>query len=126
MASIAAASSVANRAAGGCYAQCAYGTTCNKVTGLCEALPCGGRCLEGQSCDPVTNTCQRPKRSVPVQVMRMLTYGAWWPFGPYFDYWNPYYPGLSTQPNAPNGPNPARPPPMEPGPTQDNGLPPGL
>jgi len=37
------------RAAGGCFATCAYGTTCNPRTGFCERSPCG-TCPAGQSC----------------------------------------------------------------------------
>ena len=51
MTSLAAASSVANRAAGGCYGVCQQGERCNEKTGLCEALPCRGQCLAGETCD---------------------------------------------------------------------------
>ena len=32
-------SSAANRASGGCYAECRQGTRCVPATGLCEAIP---------------------------------------------------------------------------------------
>lgn len=32
-------SSAANRASGGCYAECRPGTRCTSATGLCEAIP---------------------------------------------------------------------------------------
>lgn len=40
----------ANRAAGQCYAACFPGTTCNRETGYCEALPCHGRCKPDEMC----------------------------------------------------------------------------
>src|SRR5260370_4213196 len=43
--------SAANRAAGGCYAGCTNGTTCNPKTGWCEALPCRGRCSPDEHCE---------------------------------------------------------------------------
>lgn len=123
--SLAAASAVASRAAGGCYAQCAYGTVCNTATGLCERLPCGGQCLEGQVCDPVTDTCKAPPSSTPVDVMRMVGAGMWWwPFSPYFTYANPYYVGPGYDPRGWSGLTPTRPPPVEPVPSQ-GALPPG-
>lgn len=125
MTSLAAASSAASRGAGGCYAQCTHGTVCNRATGLCERLPCGGQCREGQICDPVTDTCTEQRRSVPVEVIGMLARGMWlWPFGPYLTYWNPYYWSPGQDPHTP-GPPPARPPTMEPGPTTQDVLRPG-
>jgi len=44
-------SSVANRSAGGCYAMCTNGTTCNNKTGLCERMPCRGECGHGERCE---------------------------------------------------------------------------
>lgn len=49
--SVALAASGANRAAGGCYAVCQQGETCNEKTGLCEVLPCRGLCGPGESCE---------------------------------------------------------------------------
>jgi hypothetical protein len=43
--------SAANRAAGGCYAICTNGTSCNPRTGLCEVLPCRGRCASDEHCE---------------------------------------------------------------------------
>jgi hypothetical protein len=37
------------RAAGACFAECVYGTSCNPRTGLCERSPCG-TCPTGESC----------------------------------------------------------------------------
>jgi hypothetical protein len=51
MTTLAAGSSAANRAAGGCYAVCQQGETCNGETGLCEALPCRGKCKAGETCE---------------------------------------------------------------------------
>ncbi len=39
------------RKAGGCYAVCTGGTSCNPQTGRCEALPCDGRCSSGEHCE---------------------------------------------------------------------------
>jgi len=44
-------SSVASRAAGGCYAVCQQGERCNENTGLCETLPCRGLCMPGEVCE---------------------------------------------------------------------------
>jgi len=43
--------SAANRAAGGCYAICTAGTTCNTNTGLCERMACDGKCAAGETCE---------------------------------------------------------------------------
>ncbi len=40
---------LAYRGAGGCLAECVYGTFCNTATGNCERLPCGG-CGPGEYC----------------------------------------------------------------------------
>lgn len=48
--SIAIASSAAQRAAGGCYATCPVGTTCDEETGYCMPLPCRGRCRSDERC----------------------------------------------------------------------------
>src|SRR5438046_9487300 len=47
--------SVANRAAGGCYAICTAGTVCNPRTGLCDREACGGRCGAGEVCEETFN-----------------------------------------------------------------------
>ncbi len=47
---IAVGASAAQRAAGGCYAQCTPGTTCNERTGMCEKIPCGGSCQGLEIC----------------------------------------------------------------------------
>ena len=51
MTALAAGSSVASRASGGCYAVCQQGETCNEKTGLCEALPCRGKCTSSETCE---------------------------------------------------------------------------
>jgi hypothetical protein len=51
MTSLALGSSAASRAAGGCYAVCQQGESCNSATGLCEALPCRGKCRADESCE---------------------------------------------------------------------------
>jgi len=43
--------SALQRKAGGCYAVCANGTTCNPNTGLCERMPCDGLCSAEQHCE---------------------------------------------------------------------------
>lgn len=45
------ASSAVQRKAGGCYAVCTSGTTCNPNTGLCERMPCDGLCTADQHCE---------------------------------------------------------------------------
>lgn len=47
--SAALAASAQQRAAGGCYAACVYGTECNPLTGFCEPTPCG-KCPDGTRC----------------------------------------------------------------------------
>src|SRR5438270_14087560 len=49
--SAALAASAANRAAGGCWAVCTNGTSCNPRTGLCDVLPCRGRCAADEHCE---------------------------------------------------------------------------
>jgi hypothetical protein len=51
MTALATGSAVAARAAGGCIATCANGTTCNPRTGSCEVLPCRGLCASDQHCE---------------------------------------------------------------------------
>jgi hypothetical protein len=48
--SIAMGSAAAQRAAGGCYATCPVGTTCDEQTGYCMPLPCRGRCRSDERC----------------------------------------------------------------------------
>jgi hypothetical protein len=48
--SIAMGSAAAQRAAGGCYATCPVGTTCDEQTGYCMPLPCRGRCRTDERC----------------------------------------------------------------------------
>jgi hypothetical protein len=43
--------SAASRASGGCFTQCAPGTSCDAKSGLCETLPCRGECRQDQWCD---------------------------------------------------------------------------
>ena len=43
--------SAMQRRAGGCYANCVNGTTCNPNTGLCERMPCDGACGRDEHCE---------------------------------------------------------------------------
>lgn len=43
--------SALQRSAGGCYATCTNGTTCNPRTGLCERAPCDGLCRSNEHCE---------------------------------------------------------------------------
>ncbi|MCA9549525.1 MAG: hypothetical protein KC933_05775 [Myxococcales bacterium] len=118
MGTLAAASAVASRASGGCYAECTHGTICNAATGMCERTPCGGACQEGETCDAVTDTCLRARPSVPVQVMRMVAWGTWWwPFDGTLMYFDPYREPPDAQ---------ARPPTADPRLLPQGGLPPGM
>ena len=45
------ATSGMQRHAGGCYATCTGGTTCNTNTGLCERMPCDGLCSRDEHCE---------------------------------------------------------------------------
>ncbi|MHB8878171.1 MAG: hypothetical protein ACYC8T_31125, partial [Myxococcaceae bacterium] len=40
-----------SRSAGGCYASCPPGTSCNAGSGMCDELPCHGRCGGDEVCD---------------------------------------------------------------------------
>ena len=51
MTAVGVGASVQQRKAGGCYANCPPGTSCNPATGYCDELPCRGLCPEGQWCD---------------------------------------------------------------------------
>lgn len=65
---IAASVSGARRAQGDCYTPCNPGTTCNKETGYCDPLPCGGKCDFDQQC-VITATgeeCRKVERSKAV------------------------------------------------------------
>lgn len=43
-----------NRAAtGGCWADCRPGTHCDKESGTCVRIPCGGSCGPAERCSPV-------------------------------------------------------------------------
>jgi hypothetical protein len=48
---LAAGFAAARRADGDCYTPCITGTSCNRATGLCERIPCGGECLPGEKCE---------------------------------------------------------------------------
>lgn len=39
------------RANGDCYTVCNPGSACNKSTGMCDPLPCGGRCNFDEKCE---------------------------------------------------------------------------
>jgi hypothetical protein len=43
--------SALQRSAGGCYATCTGGTTCNPRTGLCDRAPCDGLCKSDEHCE---------------------------------------------------------------------------
>lgn len=43
--------SAIRRASGECYTPCNPGSVCNKGTGLCEPIPCGGRCSFDEKCE---------------------------------------------------------------------------
>lgn len=47
---VAASVSGARRAQGECFTPCNPGTRCNKETGYCDPLPCGGKCEFDQQC----------------------------------------------------------------------------
>jgi hypothetical protein len=51
------------RAQGDCYTVCNPGSTCNRTTGLCDRLPCGGACSFDQHCavTAVGETCVSDK-----------------------------------------------------------------
>lgn len=50
---------VARRAAGDCFTICTPGNTCNRETGLCDPLPCGGKCAFDEKCQvlPTGDRC---------------------------------------------------------------------
>lgn len=48
---IAATASGVRRANGECFTPCNPGTTCNKSTGMCDAIPCGGKCNFDEKCE---------------------------------------------------------------------------
>jgi len=52
----AAATSLRQRAAGGCYAVCAGGTACNAATGMCEPVA-EFRCIGSETASPI---CSQP------------------------------------------------------------------
>jgi hypothetical protein len=43
--------SMAERAAGGCFAMCTNGTFCNPRSGLCEVAPCRNSCSADEHCE---------------------------------------------------------------------------
>jgi hypothetical protein len=43
--------SALQRSAGGCYATCTNGTSCNPRTGMCERAPCDGLCRSDEHCE---------------------------------------------------------------------------
>lgn len=47
-----------SRAQGDCYANCQPGTSCNRETGMCDALPCAGACAPEETCE-VTHISER-------------------------------------------------------------------
>jgi hypothetical protein len=43
--------SAVRRANGECFTICNPGSACNKATGMCDPLPCGGQCAFDQKCE---------------------------------------------------------------------------
>ena len=60
---VAATVSGVRRAEGDCYTVCNPGSACNRTTGLCDRLPCGGACSFDQRCEitAVGETCVSAK-----------------------------------------------------------------
>jgi hypothetical protein len=48
---VAIGAAVAERVQGGCIAICTAGTQCNRLTGLCEPMPCRGECGPNEHCE---------------------------------------------------------------------------
>ena len=63
---IAMGTSAHSRSKGGCYASCPQGTSCNKKTGYCDALPCRGECRTYEQCVEglLTYRCEAPMPDV--------------------------------------------------------------
>lgn len=57
--------SAVRRANGECYTPCNPGSACNKETGMCDPIPCGGRCRFDERCeqDPVADRCVSTKNA---------------------------------------------------------------
>jgi hypothetical protein len=55
--------SAVRRSQGECYTVCNPGHACNKATGTCEPLPCGGQCGFDQKCvlTPTGEQCVNAK-----------------------------------------------------------------
>lgn len=64
---LAGAVSGARRASGDCYTICNPGSACNRSTGMCDPIPCGGRCNFDEKCEStyVGEKCVNVK-SVPM------------------------------------------------------------
>ncbi len=47
------------RANGDCFTICTPGNACNRETGLCEPIPCGGKCAFNERCEllPTGDKC---------------------------------------------------------------------
>lgn len=53
------------RANGECYTPCNPGSTCNKSTGMCDPIPCGGKCQFDEKCE-ITPTGERCVSAKPL------------------------------------------------------------
>lgn len=65
---VAATASGVRRANGDCFTPCNPGTSCNRATGLCDPLPCGGRCNFDEKCEltAVGDKCVNTKSLPPL------------------------------------------------------------
>jgi hypothetical protein len=56
------------RANGDCYTVCNPGSACNRSTGMCDPLPCGGRCNFDEKCEStyLGDKCVSAKTLPPV------------------------------------------------------------
>lgn len=63
----------------GCFGQCLSGTLCNRETGLCERMPCGGACPGDWVCDasgPVEKCVQANRNEAPPECRPALDGGS--------------------------------------------------
>ena len=69
---VAATTSAANRATGGCFSYCVEGTRCNPNTGLCQRLPCDGQCSAKEQCVDVgrREQCVAREKNPPLRLVR--------------------------------------------------------
>ena len=52
----------------GCWGQCSVGSECNKLTGLCRHIPCGGQCRSDWVCqvNREGEECIPPSLAIPI------------------------------------------------------------